>query len=46
MVLEMPKDQADAFGEVARKNIEENFSNDKMCRLTLEVYRSLLSQTV
>jgi glycosyltransferase involved in cell wall biosynthesis len=43
-VLAMPKSEADAIGLAGRKNIEENFSNDKMCRSTIEVYRSLLSQ--
>lgn len=41
--LEMSKTEADEFGVAARKNIEENFSNEKMCRLTLDVYRELIS---
>lgn len=43
-VLAMPREEADAIGVAARKHIEENFSNDKMCQSTIEVYRSLLSQ--
>ncbi len=42
--LEMSKTEADVFGASARKNIEENFSNEKMCRLTLGVYRELISE--
>lgn len=40
-VLEMPKSEADAFGKAARRNIEENFSNEKMCRLTIETYKTV-----
>lgn len=43
-VLEMPKSEVDAMGSAGRKNVEQNFSNDKMCRSTIQVYRSLLSQ--
>ncbi|MBU6141355.1 MAG: glycosyltransferase family 4 protein [Proteobacteria bacterium] len=45
-ILEMPKEESDRFGLAARKNIEENFSNEKMCQLTLNVYRELLSQNL
>jgi glycosyltransferase involved in cell wall biosynthesis len=41
-ILEMPKDQVDAIGQKARKHMEENFSNEKMCNSTIEVYKSLL----
>jgi len=40
--LDMSKADADEMGAAARKNIEENFSNEKMCNETLKVYRSLL----
>ena len=42
-VLEMSKTETDVIGDAAHKNIEENFSNEKMCRLTLDVYRELIS---
>ncbi len=41
-VLEMPKAEADVMGINARRNVEENFSNEAMCNETLNVYRSLL----
>lgn len=41
-VLEMPKAEADIMGINARKNVEENFSNEAMCNETLNVYKSLL----
>lgn len=40
--LEMPKTEADRIGKAARKNIEENFSNKKMCDETIKLYKSLL----
>lgn len=40
-VLEMSKEDADFIGAACRKNIEENFSNDRMCRLTIDLYKSL-----
>ena len=40
-VLEMSKEDADFIGAAGRKNIEENFSNDKMCNLTINLYKSL-----
>lgn len=40
--LEMPKSEADRMGIAARKNVEENFSNEKMCNKTLSLYRELL----
>lgn len=42
-VLEMPKEESDAMENEARKNIEENFSNEKMCSKTISVYKSLLN---
>ena len=42
-VLEMPKAEADVMGQDARKNVEENFSNEAMCNETLNVYKSLLN---
>lgn len=42
-VLEMSEAETDLIGDAAHKNIVENFSNEKMCRLTLDVYRELLS---
>ena len=41
-VLEMPKDETDKIGIDARKNVTDNFSNEKMCNETLKIYRSLL----
>jgi glycosyltransferase involved in cell wall biosynthesis len=41
-VLEMPKDETDKIGIDARKNVTDNFSNEKMCNETLKVYASLL----
>lgn len=41
-VLEMPKAEIDEMESAARKNIEENFSNEKMCSETISVYKSLL----
>ena len=41
-VLEMPKEERDAIGFEGRKNIEENFSNEKMCNATIDLYRKLL----
>jgi len=41
--LEMTKEEADKIGNAGRKNIEENFSNEKMCSETLAVYKKLLA---
>lgn len=41
-VLEMPKTEADKIGAAARKNVEHNFSNDKMCKDTLSLYKNIL----
>lgn len=40
--LEMTKEEADEIGAGGRKNVEDNFSNDKMCKETLAVYREVL----
>ncbi|MBU6339808.1 MAG: glycosyltransferase family 4 protein [Rickettsiales bacterium] len=40
--LNLSEEEAKKIGESARKNIEENFSNEKMCDETLKVYRSLV----
>jgi glycosyltransferase involved in cell wall biosynthesis len=40
--LEIGKEEADVIGAAGRKNVEDNFSNEKMCGDTLGVYRSLL----
>lgn len=39
--LEMSKAEADKIGEQGRKNVEDNFSNERMCNETLKVYRAL-----
>lgn len=41
--LSMSKSEADEMGIAARKNIEENFSNEKMCNETIRVYKFLLN---
>lgn len=40
--LAMSKAESTEMGDEARKNIEDNFSNEKMCRLTLDIYRELI----
>jgi glycosyltransferase involved in cell wall biosynthesis len=42
-VLDMQKEETDVMGKAARKNVEENFSNDKMCGETIKIYKSLLT---
>jgi glycosyltransferase involved in cell wall biosynthesis len=42
----MPKEEADEMGVAGRKNIEENFSNEKMCNETIKVYREVLKRVV
>ncbi len=44
--LEMSKEEADKIGNAGRKNIEENFSNDKMCSETIRVYKEVLKGIV
>lgn len=41
-VLNMTKDETDVFGANARKNVEENFSNEKMCDSTIKLYQSVV----
>lgn len=45
-VLDMPKEEADRMGLEGRKNVEANFSNDKMCEETIKVYRQVLRRQV
>ncbi len=42
--LTMSKSEVDVITSAARKNIEENFSNEKMCDETLRVYEDVLAQ--
>ena len=42
-VLEMSIEDINKMGSLGRKNVEEFFSNDLMCKKTLEVYKKLLS---
>ena len=42
-LLEMPKNQVDEMGRAARKNIELNFSSEKLCAETVNVYRNTVS---
>ncbi len=44
--LEMSKEEADQMGAAGRKNVEENFSNEKMCGETIKVYREVLRRVV
>jgi glycosyltransferase involved in cell wall biosynthesis len=41
-LLEMPKTELDEIGHRGRKNVEENFSNEKMCNSTINLYRRVL----
>ena len=41
-VLNFSEEESRKMGEAARRNIEQNFSNEKMCEDTIEVYRSLI----
>ena len=41
-VLTMPKAEADQMGIAARKNVEENFSSERMCSETIKVYEDVL----
>ncbi len=41
-ILNLSEEEAKEIGKAARKHVEENFSNEKMCEETLKVYRSLL----
>jgi hypothetical protein len=41
-VQQANQNEAEELGKFARKNIEENFSNEKMCEETLKIYNSFL----
>jgi len=45
-VLNMSKEESDKMGFEGRKNVEENFSNEKMCNETIRVYREVLKRLV
>lgn len=40
--LAMPDDKVSEMGAAGRKNVEEHFSNDKMCLNTINIYRQML----
>jgi glycosyltransferase involved in cell wall biosynthesis len=42
--LNLNIEDAKIIGEKARRNIEENFSNEKMCLETIKIYRNILSK--
>ncbi len=42
-VLQMDKMKIDEIGNLGRKNIEDNFSNDKMCNDTIAIYQKILN---
>ncbi len=41
-ILTMPQNEIDEMAMAARKNIEENFSNEKMLSETIKVYKEML----
>lgn len=41
--LSFSEEQAREIGSDARRHIEKNFSNEKMCEDTLNIYRELVS---
>ena len=41
-ILDMPKFETDKIGYAGRKNIVENFSNEKMCLNTINLYQKIL----
>jgi glycosyltransferase involved in cell wall biosynthesis len=41
-VLNLSEEEAKEIGKVARKNVEDNFSNQKMCDETIGLYREML----
>jgi glycosyltransferase involved in cell wall biosynthesis len=43
-VLSMSKEESDIIGSAARKHIEKNFSNEKMCAETIKIYKKILCQ--
>ncbi len=42
-VLAFSEEESSSFGKNARKHVEENFSSQKMCSSTIQIYRELLS---
>jgi glycosyltransferase involved in cell wall biosynthesis len=43
-VLEMSKDESDKIGFNGRKNVENNFSNNLMCKKTIDIYKQIISK--
>ena len=43
-VLEMSKDESDKIGFNGRKNVENNFSNNLMCKKTIDIYKQIVSK--
>ena len=41
--LDMPEDKVSEMGAAGRKNVEEHFSNDKMCHDTIEIYSKMIN---
>ena len=39
----MPQEEVDKMGAAGRKNVEQNFSSQKMCDSVIEGYKSLLN---
>ncbi len=42
--LHFTEEEANVIGNLARKHVEENFSNEKMCDETLKIYRELIEE--
>lgn len=40
--IDFSEEQGHKIGDAARRNVEENFSNEKMCEQTLKIYRELI----
>ena len=43
-VLDFSDEESHKIGEAARKNMEEKFSNEKMCNDTIKIYKKLLAE--
>jgi len=43
-VLDFSDEESHKIGEAARKNMEEKFSNEKMCDDTIKIYKKLLAE--
>jgi len=43
-VLEMSKEESDKIGFNGRKNVENNFSNNLMCKKTIDIYKQIVSK--